>query len=272
MRRNRHLKEITRCAKGSTVKFNIDSLIETSGILANLRTLDIQGALFSDVARKKAMSEPGFPRLSNLIIKCSMESLTRDLSVLSTLSILSNCHITSLYIDTEPEIDEISEEDVAVASTLPQCADIFKHLCELRINSSVAANQWFQWIGPFCSNLQSFTLTTYAEFSPHVLYLIPAKVQTLNVQILSTFETDIDEIIGWLVCLQEVSSSRRFLKRGEMGDVEKSRGYTIHLLDALKRGIYVRILQQLLNTSSYSTSNKNCPFFELQRRTDIHLC
>lgn len=196
MRRNRNLKEITLCAKGSTVKFNIGSLIETSGISANLRTLDIQGALFSDVARKKAMSEPGFPRLSNLIIKCSMESLTRDLSVLSTLSILSNCHITSLYIDTEPEIDEISEEDVAAAFTSSQCADIFKHLCELRINSSVAADRWLQWIGPFCSNLQSFTLTTYAEFSPHVLYLIPAKVQTINVQILSTFETDIDEIIG----------------------------------------------------------------------------
>lgn len=176
------------------MKFHIGSLIETSGILAILRTLDIQGALFSDVARKKAMSEPGFPRLSNLIIECSMESLTRDLSVLSTLSILSNCHITSLYIDTEPEIDEISEEDVAAAFTSPQCADIFKHLCELHINSSVAADRWLQWIGPFCSNLQSFTLTTYAEFSPHVLYLIPAKVQTLNVQILSTFETDIDEI------------------------------------------------------------------------------
>lgn len=87
MRRNRYLEEITLCVKGSTVKFNIDSLVETSGILANLRTLEIQGALFSDVARKKAMSEPGFPRLSNLIIKCSMESLTRHLSVLNTLSI-----------------------------------------------------------------------------------------------------------------------------------------------------------------------------------------
>lgn len=123
------------------MKFNIGSLIETSGILAILRTLDIQGALFSDVARKKAMSEPGFPRLSNLIIKCSMESLTRDLSVLSTLSILSNCHITSLYVDADTKIDEIFEEDVAAAFTLPQCADIFKHLCELRINSSVAADQ-----------------------------------------------------------------------------------------------------------------------------------
>lgn len=87
MRWNRYLKEITLCVKGSTVKFNIDSLVETSGILANLRTLEIQGALFSDVAQKKAMSEPGFPRLSNLIIKCSMESLTRHLSVLNTLSI-----------------------------------------------------------------------------------------------------------------------------------------------------------------------------------------
>lgn len=141
MRRNRYLKEITLCAMGATVKFNLDSLVQSSGILANLRMLDIQGALFSDVARRAAMSETGFPRLSNLIIKCSMESLTRDLSVLSTLSILSNCHITSLYIAADTEIDEVFEENVAAAFTLPQGADIFKHLRDLRIDSSVVADQ-----------------------------------------------------------------------------------------------------------------------------------
>lgn len=208
MRRNRNLKEITLCAMGATVKFNLDSLVESSGILANLWTLDSQGALFSDVTRRAAMSETGFPRLSNLIIKCSMKSLPRDLSVLSILSILSNCHITSLYIDADTEIDEVFEEDVAAAFTSPQCADIFKHLRDLHIDSSVAADQWFQWIGPFCPNLKSFTLTTCAEFSPDVLNFIPNKVQTLDVRIFSTF----DEIIRWLVCLLKVSSSGWFLE------------------------------------------------------------
>lgn len=119
----------------------------------------------------------------------------------------------------------------------------------------------------------SHSLSRHTRNSPLMCCtLYPPRSKQLMCKFCQRFETDIDEIIGWLVCLLEVSSSRRFLKRCEIGDVEKSRGYTIHLLDALKRGIYVRILQQLLNASSYSTSNKNWPFFEHQRRTDVHLC
>lgn len=101
---------------------------------------------------------------------------------------------------------------MAAAFTSPQCADIFKHLRDLRIDSSVVADQWFQWIGPFCPNLRSFTITTCTDFSPDVLNFIPNKVQTLDVRIFSTFDTDIDESIRWLVCLRKVSSSGRFLE------------------------------------------------------------
>lgn len=73
------MEEVTLYARPGE-SFTLDSLIESSRILENLKTLNLSNARFSDVAREKAMQGPGFPNLSTLTMSRSVRERSKRTS------------------------------------------------------------------------------------------------------------------------------------------------------------------------------------------------
>lgn len=161
VRRNIHLKEITLYAKTGE-PFTLDPLIGNSRILESLKTLNISNARFSDAGREKAMQvamqAAGFPNFSTLTLSRSSRTLHDDFTMLSILSAHPVHCLTSLQI-----IDDTSErsfeKDMTRALAPSRCAILFNRLRTLHIYDMVSADQWLKWIIPYCSSLESLSIT-----------------------------------------------------------------------------------------------------------------
>lgn len=162
VRRNVRLEELTLYAMDRKT-FDLNPLLENATLLKNLRKLNIERALISDVAVRNAMQGPGFACLSNVTIKCFCTSLKNDLVLLSIFSSQSNSRLESLrIIDAHGERTHYEEEfgdfGRARVSWSLQRAAIFASLRVLHIDSQDSADKWFEWIGPYCSRLESLSI------------------------------------------------------------------------------------------------------------------
>lgn len=162
IKRNKQLEEITLNAVHS-VPFSLDPLIDIPGISKNLKTLNIQGAQFSDEAHEKAIQGPGFPCLSNLTISRSYQTLEEDFMIFSLLSAQSSSCLKSLRIIDNKGRFQSSKE--ARNFPLSPYANILKSLSVLYIHGSESTDEWLEWIIPHCSSLESLTIIDSSDWS-----------------------------------------------------------------------------------------------------------
>lgn len=181
---------------------------------------------------------------SNLRLKslCILDDGERDYSLkIDTASVLNptQCatlfgHLRVLHIDSTesadqwfeligpycPSLESLSivnssdsspiEEYITQASASSQASIMFNQLSSLRIDS-VAPSAWLEWIGPNCPTVKDVALSTDQSVSPTVLHFIPSTIQSIHVQLLTSYEWGVDKnTTNWIECLLKVPSSERF--------------------------------------------------------------
>lgn len=208
--RNTHLRDITLHAPDYAAPFILDSLAETSGNLKHLKTLDLEGARFSDTTQGKPLRGTDFMSLTSLIIKCVFSSHETELETLRRLSTLSKPYLESLHIVCSHLRDPDFEETTTRLFHPSQCTVVFNQLRSLHIKGDNGAGQWTKWIGPHCSSLKDITLDVDMASIADTVSSIPVTIRSLNLRVMNATWSKVEEVAVWTKCILGIISDVLF--------------------------------------------------------------
>lgn len=178
-RQNTRLEEVILYAHKAHVSihpFNLDCLIENHWTTRNLRSLKIEGAVFSDDVLENRLEEVQFTHLRELTIRSYNNSWASDDLVL--LPFLS----ANLNSGFELKLDGTADD---ADGYLRRCGASFHGVHALYVSSS-NTKELMEMMIPHCSNLKNLTVAVNVYLSPDLLNVIPSTIQGLDIRIRDT--------------------------------------------------------------------------------------